>query len=112
MNDPNPPCQVHRSHRPTPVVTHSHHIWPKALGGPTEPGNLVDICPTGHANAHAALHALMLGHPVPKVGRAELELARQGYAAWVRAGKPVAVGAKVPEIPAGQLDSGTAPAVP
>lgn len=81
-------CHVHGSHRPAVITTHTHHIQPLGMGGPNVAANKVEICPTGHANTHAALAAIVFGKPVPKVARAELELARRGYAAWVAAGKP------------------------
>ena len=40
-------CQVHRTHYPPVLETQRHHVWPKYLGGPDEPGNLVNICGTG-----------------------------------------------------------------
>lgn len=81
-------CQVHGSHRPGVVTVHHHHIQPEAMGGPTEPANLVTVCPTGHYNIHAAMAALVFGTPVPKVTREELRIATLGYQRWIDAGKP------------------------
>lgn len=50
------PCQVHKGkHIPAPHLNHEHHIWPLGDGGPDDPGNIVVVCPTGHANIHALL---------------------------------------------------------
>lgn len=81
-------CRVHGSHRPGVITLHTHHIQPLGMQGPDVPENKVRICPTGHANVHAIMAALVFGHPVPKGSRSEYELARQGYARWVDAGRP------------------------
>lgn len=81
-------CKVHGWHRPGVITVHHHHVQPEAMGGPTAPANMVVVCPTGHYNIHAALAALVFGHPIPKVTREELRLAKLGYQRWLDAGKP------------------------
>lgn len=34
---------------------HRHHIVPKSWGGPNTSENIVDLCPTAHANVHHLL---------------------------------------------------------
>jgi hypothetical protein len=58
---PGDQCAVHHAHRPTPLRTVVHHIWPQEYGGPTVPENLVKVCDTGHYNIHALLAQLMDG---------------------------------------------------
>jgi len=80
-------CDVHGSHRPKPLVSEVHHIWPRGMGGPDGPSNRVRVCPTGHVNIHRAIRDLLAGQR-PRGGRNEVKLARQGVAAWVAAGRP------------------------
>ena len=54
--DPN--CRCVSVHRPVPLETHAHHIWPTADGGPNVADNLVQLCPTTHANVHDLLREL------------------------------------------------------
>lgn len=56
---PGDSCTVHNEHRPKPLRTVHHHIWPQEFGGPTVPENLVWICDTGHYNVHAILAELV-----------------------------------------------------
>ena len=80
-------CEVHGDHRPRVITPHHHHIVPLGMGGPNIASNIVTICPTGHANVHAALAALVFEKPMPKVARSELKLAKLGYDRWVAAGR-------------------------
>lgn len=73
-------CVVHGFHRPAPLRTVRHHIFPQEFGGPTTPENLVLVCDTGHYNIHTCLDALLKGEPLPKATRLEQHLAQQGYA--------------------------------
>lgn len=72
------PCAVHGYHRPKPLRTVQHHVWPKEYGGPTQPWNLVWVCDTGHYNIHTALDLLLAGQ-APIGTRAEVKLARLGH---------------------------------
>lgn len=57
------------------------------MGGPDVLANLIRVCPTGHANIHRVIRALIRG--VPAVGtRTELALAAHAVAEWTAAGKP------------------------
>lgn len=81
-------CQVHGSHRPVPLRTVVHHIQPQGMGGADVPANRVEVCDTGHFNIHRCLDDLLHGVPMRAAARSEHRLARQGYDAWVAAGKP------------------------
>lgn len=81
-------CEIHGVHRPGVVTVNHHHILPLGMGGPDTKDNQVVICPTGHANVHAAMAALVFSKPMPKVARNELKLAKMGYQKWIDAGKP------------------------
>jgi hypothetical protein len=81
-------CQVHGSHRPALLAVHTHHIQPLGMGGDDEPRNRVDVCPSGHFNIHAILAALVFGRPLPGGTRREKQVAAQGFARWVEAGRP------------------------
>jgi hypothetical protein len=81
-------CQVHKSHRPEPLLLHVHHIQPRGMGGADVAGNRVTVCPTGHFNIHTALAALVYDKPVPKAMTEELHYARLGFHMWDLAGKP------------------------
>jgi anaerobic selenocysteine-containing dehydrogenase len=82
-------CQVHGTHRPTPMRVVDHHVQPQAMGGPDAPANRVQVCDTGHYNIHRLLDDLILGGPMRRGGTAEeRRLAKEGYDKWVRAGKP------------------------
>lgn len=81
-------CELHASHRPAPITMHTHHVQPLGMGGPDVPANRVEICPTGHANVHAVMAAIVFDKPVPASTRTEAHLARRGYEMWVAAGRP------------------------
>lgn len=84
-------CVVHRTHNPQPLRTVLHHIQPLAMAGANDPANEVEICDTGHYNVHRLLGDLIRsdGAAMRKGGtHAERDLARAGWAAWVKAGKP------------------------
>lgn len=72
-------CVVHGYHRPKPLRTVKHHIWPQEYGGPSTGENLVQVCDNGHYNIHAILTALIRSQPVPKGTRTETQLARLGF---------------------------------
>jgi hypothetical protein len=80
-------CSVHGWHRPPVRESVAHHRWPRGMGGPDVPANLVRVCPTGHANIHRAIRAIIRGIK-PEGTRAELALARQGVDEWTAAGRP------------------------
>lgn len=85
------PCAVHRTHSPEPLGVVVHHIQPRAMGGPDVETNRVTVCPTGHLNIHRLLDDLLAsdGKRMRRGGtHAERDLARAGWAAWVKAGKP------------------------
>jgi hypothetical protein len=84
---PGDQCTVHGSHRPAVRESVQHHMWPLGMGGPDVAGNLVRVCPTGHANVHRAIRALIRGVPAEGT-RSELVLARHAVEAWTAAGKP------------------------
>lgn len=52
-------CACVPEHRPQPMSMEYHHIWPQAMGGPTDPRNLIWICPTTHTNAHEILRLMV-----------------------------------------------------
>ena len=94
--DPALPCQVHRTHSPIPLRTVPHHIQPQAMGGPDVAANKVQVCDTGHFNIHRLLDDLLNGLPMRRAGTAaEHRFAKQGFDAWVAAGRP---GKKVYEL--------------
>lgn len=83
------PCQLHATHRPTPLVTVKHHVQPLGMGGPDEPGNWLWTCDTGHRNVHALLGPLANGGAMPDGGtRTERAAARDGFDRWVAADRP------------------------
>lgn len=81
-------CQVHAYHWPRPLRTVVHHIQPLAMGGQDVPANRVPVCDTGHYNVHRLLDVLLHGATPTGGTRKERALARQGYDAWIAAGKP------------------------
>ena len=81
-------CQVHLYHAPKPLRIVVHHIQPQGMGGLSVPANMVSVCDTGHFNIHRCLDDLLHGVPLVRGARKEQALARQGYDAWVAAGKP------------------------
>lgn len=84
---PGDQCGVHKYHWPPVRETVLHHMWPLGMGGPDAPKNIIRICPTGHANVHRAIRAVI--RDVKPVGtRAELALAHHAVGAWMAAGKP------------------------
>lgn len=80
-------CGVHLTHLPAPLEMHVHHVWPLAMKGPDSPENRVVVCPTGHANIHRILRALIDGLPLFGA-RSERKVAQAGYQMWLEAGKP------------------------
>ncbi len=76
-------CSLHKTHAPRPVVVELHHVLPRAwqhafpapaalpagaVAGHDADGSLWDartvpICPTAHRSVHAALVAMVRGHP-------------------------------------------------
>lgn len=84
-------CQVHRTHDPRALGTVIHHVWPKAMAGPDIPSNRIEICDTGHRNVHRLLDDLIAsdGVSMRRGGtHNERALARVGFNAWAKAGKP------------------------
>lgn len=83
-------CAVH--HHDDWVPQQRHHVWPKGLGGPSTPANLITICPNGHYAIHSYLDMLIRsgGKPDPAVARHYGAKVRQ-YAerGWDEAGRPV-----------------------
>lgn len=84
-------CVLHRIHFPKPSRTHQHHRFPKYLQLRIWPTvrhpQVVDVCPTGHDDVHAALDAIFAGRPIPKgVGRKERELAHEAVMLYTQAG--------------------------
>ena len=84
---PGDECEAHRYHWPPVRETVVHHIWPRGMGGPDRAPNRIRICPTGHANVHRAIRAIIRGVK-PEGGRAELALAQRAVDEWTAAGKP------------------------
>ncbi len=91
-------CEASSSHTPVPLRFVWHHIQPQEAGGPTEPGNLVQVCDSCHYTIHRimwTMRLIALGDPVTAVQRgyiahpprkAQLKIAAQGYEACVTAG--------------------------
>ena len=80
-------CQGSGTHSPAPLRHVWHHIQPHDAGGPTDPANLVELCDSCHYSVHRLLWHLAKGLPTgPVPRRAQLALARRGYAACVAAG--------------------------
>lgn len=73
------PCAVHENHDPIPYDTELHHVWPKGMGGPDVPENLVPVCGTGHNNIHAILRYL-----VRRKGKTSAAYLRRFHAGEVR----------------------------
>jgi hypothetical protein len=85
------PCTVQRYHWPPVQLgeTEEHHVQPLYLGGPDIRANKRWVCPNCHYAAHLALTAMVAGKPVPRVTRAQLALAKDGWNAWVASGQPI-----------------------
>lgn len=65
-------CVVHGYHWPRPARTVKHHIIPESVGGPTNPGNLLMVCDTGHYNIHEYIDAVLKGKDtLPKIHKRE-----------------------------------------
>lgn len=80
-------CEGSGSHRPQPLRFVWHHIQPHECGGPTEPGNLVQLCDSCHYSVHRLLWHMARGLPLgPVPRRAQLDLARTGYLRCIAAG--------------------------
>ena len=79
------PCLVHKAHKPEPLRTVEHHVWPLGMDGPDVDDNKIDICDTGHYNIHTLLDLMLAGRGVPTAHRNELKYARQGYLAIQKA---------------------------
>ena len=88
-------CQVHRHRELVPLER--HHIWPKAMGGPDTPDNLMDLCANAHGSAHnlltLMLRARLTGKPVPWTirrlyGKGVRAVAQRGYDAIVAHSEP------------------------
>lgn len=83
------PCRCVKRHRPRPVLTEQHHVFPKGLQhelwGMVRDPHTVPLCPTAHANVHAVLDALLAGRDHQPVNPTILRLARQGYDAYQQA---------------------------
>lgn len=74
-----------------------HHRWPKSMGGPEHPGDLLALCPNHHARQHALVRYLVeTADPLYAVLRhftaAELEVADYALARWREAGSPPIAG--------------------
>jgi hypothetical protein len=87
------PCQLHKDHRPRPLVIVRHHVQPLGMGGPDDESNWLDACDTGHRNVHTILGPMCQDGPgFGKAGRrgtaSERAAARRGFEAWVAAGRP------------------------
>jgi len=81
-------CQVHAYHWPKPLRTVVHHLQPLAMDGPDVASNRVTVCDTGHFNIHRCLDDLLKTEPFSGGTRKERDFAKQGFDAWVAAGKP------------------------
>ncbi len=80
-------CTASGSHSPMPLRFVWHHIQPHEAGGPTEPGNLVELCDSCHYSVHRLLWQMARGLPVEHAPRvAMLRLATAGYTACMAAG--------------------------
>lgn len=85
-------CSLHRYHWPRvpAAATEEHHVQPRYLGGADVPSNKAWVCANCHNSVHLAITAMVEGRPVPEgVSRAQLELARRGYLAWVNGRKAI-----------------------
>ena len=78
------PCAVHETHDPVPYCTDLHHVWPKGMGGPDVPENIVPVCPTGHQNIHRLLDKMVRGRG--KVSKAVLAAFHPGEVRYARLG--------------------------
>lgn len=83
-------CRCMTEHRPAPLDTERHHIWPEGDGGPTTDENLIDICDTTHKNAHIMMAVMKRRHEVVPysyfatyyqvpVSKYAYDLAKRGY---------------------------------
>ncbi len=86
-------CVCVAEHRPPVLEYQRHHILPMYLGGEDEPGNLVWLCSTAHANVHELLrlmakaNTLLTDHQLQAlcdrpVSRYAAALARDGFTRW------------------------------
>lgn len=70
-----------------------HHRWPKSLGGPEHPGDLLVLCPNHHARQHALVRYLVETQ-VPQrqvtwhFTSDELATAQYAFEQWKLAGSP------------------------
>ncbi len=87
-------CGCVADHRPPVLEYQRHHILPLYLGGEDDPGNLVWLCPSSHANTHELLrlmvkaNALLTDHQLQvlcdrPVSRYAAALARDGLTRWL-----------------------------
>jgi HNH endonuclease len=79
-------CEIGVFHHPQPVRFVWHHIQPHEAGGADGDANEIQLCDNCHYTIHRVLWCLGKGLPPPKVMRAQLRVARQGYDACVAAG--------------------------
>jgi hypothetical protein len=95
-------CAVHKSNcQALPETLQKHHIQPRAMGGATEPGNIVLLCPSAHMNVNWFMH-MIINNPLTKTGtfidihlagrvkghEQEYLIAHDGWLMWRAAGKP------------------------
>ena len=95
-------CLCSDAHRPLVLEYEHHHVWPKGMGGPDVPANLVWLCPTTHTNAHELMRLLQRGQLTPAL-RAEVTRTKAGRYALALAELGLlrdAAGALVGELPA------------
>lgn len=72
-------------HSPAPLIFDLHHILPDSWGGPTNPTNLVTICPTCHHSAHILIDLYVKLMRAPTAAELKARFGRQPskYIAWL-----------------------------
>jgi hypothetical protein len=70
-----------------------HHRWPKSMGGPEHPPDLLILCPNHHRRQHALVRAMCERgtdaiHTLHWFSPAEKAVASYAFASWLSIGSP------------------------
>lgn len=83
-------CPCVKTHVPSVITFHQHHILPLGMGGPDTPENLILLCPTQHLAIHHLLRELVRTDGEPELdlrrfGALGRTLAYRGWNEWLEA---------------------------